>query len=147
MKTIVVKRTIDAPADKIFALLADHANYKSFHGVKDSKLVKNGKPSKNGVGAIREITAGPAWFREEITAYQQPTRLDYLILQSRPPLEHQGGSIRLEKSAGGTDVTWTTTFRVKIPLIGALITPIMAGKLEKAFGGMLKEIDGRLQKR
>jgi uncharacterized protein YndB with AHSA1/START domain len=144
MRTIVVKRTIKAPIEKVFDLISDHANYKDFPGVKDSELVKKGKPHKNGVGAVREIDAGTAWFREEITAFERPVRMDYLIVKSRPPVEHQGGSVRLEKTAEGTAVIWTSTLRLRIPLIGGLLTRIAAPQLAKAFGGMLKDIDRRL---
>src|SRR6185503_1533638 len=78
MKTITVTRTIPAPIDKVFDLLADHANYKTNFGVKDSKLIKEGKPDKNGLGAVRYIDAGPIQFEEEITAWERPKRYDYL---------------------------------------------------------------------
>ncbi|MES2488167.1 MAG: SRPBCC family protein, partial [Pseudomonadota bacterium] len=126
MQTIVVKRTIKAPIEKVFDLLSDHANYKDFPGVKDSELVKKGKPHKNGVGAVREIDAGTAWFREEITAYERPVRLDYLITKSRPPMEHKGGSVRLEATAAGTEVTWSSTLRIRIPIVGGLLTRLVA---------------------
>jgi uncharacterized protein YndB with AHSA1/START domain len=144
MQTIVVKRTIKAPIEKVFDLLSDHANYKDFPGVKDSELVKKGKPHKNGVGAVREIDAGTAWFREEITAYERPVRLDYLITKSRPPMEHKGGSVRLEATAEGTEVTWSSTLRIRIPLIGGLVTRLVAPQLAKAFAGTLKNVDKRL---
>lgn len=144
MQTIVVKRTIKAPIEKVFDLLSDHANYKDFPGVKDSELVKKGKPHKNGVGAVREIDAGTAWFREEITAYERPVRLDYLITKSRPPMEHKGGSVRLEATAAGTEVTWSSTLRIRIPLIGGLVTKLVAPQLAKAFAGTLKSVEKRL---
>jgi len=144
MQTIVVKRTIKAPIEKVFDMLSDHANYKDFPGVKDSALVKKGKPHKNGVGAVREIDAGTAWFREEITAYERPVRLDYLITKSRPPMEHKGGSVRLEATAAGTEVTWSSTLRIRIPLIGGLVTKLVAPQLAKAFAGTLKSVEKRL---
>ena len=146
MQTILVKRTIKAPIEKVFDMISDHANYKDFPGVKDSELVKKGKPHKNGVGAVREIDTGRVWFQEEITAYERPTRLDYLIVKARPPIEHKGGSVRLEATADGTAVTWTTTLRIKIPLVGGLLTRIAAPQLEKAIGGMLKSVEKRLAK-
>ncbi|MGH8528928.1 MAG: DUF2505 family protein [Nevskiales bacterium] len=59
------------------------------------------------------------------------------------PLEHQGGSIRLESVAEGTRVNWTTTFRVKLPLIGGLATKLLAPQLERAFQGILNTIEHR----
>jgi uncharacterized protein YndB with AHSA1/START domain len=144
MQTVHVERTIKAPIEKVFDLISDHANYKDFPGVKDSELLKKGKPHKNGVGAIREIDTGAAWFQEEITAYDRPNRLDYQIVKARPAIEHKGGSVRLETTADGTKVTWTTTLRIKVPLVGGLLTRVAAPQLGKAIGGMLKDIEKRL---
>jgi hypothetical protein len=144
MKTIIVKRTIGAPADKVFDVLADHGNYKSFPGVVDSKLTKDGTPDRNGLGAVRHIVIKRGWFDEEITAYERPRRFDYRIVRTSLPLEHQGGSLRFEPVADGTEVTWTSTMRVSIPVIGGLLTPFAASTLGQAFGAMLKEVDRRL---
>ena len=144
MKTITVTRTINAPIEKVFDLLADHGNYKANFGVKDSKLIKEGKPDKNGLGAVRWINAGPIQFEEEITAWERPKRYDYLIIKCSAPLEHQGGSLRFESVGGATKVTWTSVMRVKVPVIGGLLTRIMVGKLGQAFGSMLKETERRL---
>lgn len=146
MQTVHVERTIKAPIEKVFDLISDHANYKDFPGVKDSELIKKGKPHKNGVGAVREIDTGAVWFQEEITAYERPVRLDYQIVKARPAIEHRGGSVRLEATPEGTKVSWTTTLRIKIPLVGGLVTRVAAPQLGKAIGGMLKDIDRRLAK-
>ena len=144
MKTITVRRVIPAPAERVFDVLADHANYKSFPGVKDSRLLKEGAPDRNGVGAVRRIETPGVWFEERITAYDRPRRFDYLITASKLPLEHQGGSLRFETIGGGTLVTWTSVMRVKVPVIGGLLTRLAAGKLGQACGSMLKETERRL---
>ena len=144
MKTITVTRTINAPIEKVFDLLADHANYKAHFGVKESKLVKEGKPDRNGLGAVRYIDSGPIQFEEEITLYDRPRRYDYLITKCSAPLEHQGGSIRFESVGNATKVTWTSVMRVRVPIIGGLLTKVLANKIGQAFGSMLKETDRRL---
>ena len=144
MKTITVTRTIPAPIEKVFDLLADHANYKKHFGVKESKLLKEGKPDKNGLGAVRYIDAGPMNFEEEVTFYDRPRGYDYLITKCSAPLEHKGGQIRLESVGNATKVTWTSVMRVKVPLVGGLLTRILAGKIGQAFGSMLKETERRL---
>jgi uncharacterized protein YndB with AHSA1/START domain len=144
MQTITVTRTLKAPIDKVFAQLSDHANYAQFGGLKSSKLVREGNTEKNGVGAVREIDAGLAWFQEEVTVFERPTRMDYLIVKSRPPIEHKGGSVRLKATPAGTEVVWTSTLRLKIPLIGGLLTMLVAPQLGKGFSGMLKAIDRKL---
>jgi uncharacterized protein YndB with AHSA1/START domain len=144
MKTITVTRVIQAPIEKVFDVLSDHANYKSFPGVKDSRLLKEGKPDRNGLGAVRRIETPGVWFEETITAYERPRRFDYLITACKLPLEHEGGSLRFETIGGGTLVTWTSTLRLKVPVIGGLLTRLAAGKLGAAFGSMLKQTEQRL---
>ena len=144
MKTITVIRTIPAPIEKVFDLLADHGNYQANFGVKESRLLKEGRPDKNGLGAVRYIDSGPIRFEEEITLYDRPRRYDYLIIKCSAPLEHQGGSIRFESVGNATKVTWTSVVRVKLPLIGGLLTPVLAKKIGQAFGSMLKETERRL---
>lgn len=144
MRTITVRRTIDAPIEKVFDALADHANYKDFPGIRASKLIREGTAERNGVGAVREIDAGKAWFQEEITAFERPRRLDYRIVKSRPPLDHRGGSVRLEPAGAGCAVTWTTTVGVKIPLIGGLLDRLLAPQLERGLAGTLSHIERRL---
>jgi uncharacterized protein YndB with AHSA1/START domain len=144
MQTISVRHTIRAPIEKVFDMISDHANYKQFPGVGDSRLLKLGSPTKNGVGAVRQIKSGLARFTEEITRYERPTRFEYLITGSFPPLRHQGGTVRLEKTPDGTLATWTTTMEAKIPLLGRLLTPILAAMLTKGFNDILWDIDRRL---
>ncbi len=144
MRTIIVKHTIQAPIERVFDRLADHALYDQFPGVRKSTLAKNGKSNKNGVGAIREIESGVAWFREEITAYQRPVRLDYVILRSFPPLRHGGSSVQLKKVGSATEVTWTSSVRLKVPLVGKLLTPLLAAQMAKSYKGCLKAIGRQL---
>jgi uncharacterized protein YndB with AHSA1/START domain len=145
MQTVTVTRTIPASPERVFDVLSNHADYKSFPGVKDSWLQQEGRPEKNGVGAVRHIVTQGIWFDEEITHYDRPRRFDYRIVRSNIPLEHQGGSVRLEPAAGGgTAVTWTTVMRVKLPLLGGVLTKLAGGKLGQAFGGMLRETERRL---
>ena len=144
MKTVTVTRTINAPIEKVFDLLADHGNYRKNFGVKGSKLIKEGTPDRNGLGAVRWIDAGIMQFEEKITAYERPRRFDYLIVKCSAPLEHEGGSVRLESVGNATKVTWTSVMRMKVPVIGGLLTAILVKKIGQAFGSMLKQTEQRL---
>ncbi|WP_077529384.1 SRPBCC family protein [Vreelandella utahensis] len=144
MQTIVVERTINAPIEQVFDLLSDHANYKQFDGIRDSWLVKEGTEERNGNGAVRRIDLGAVWFEEEISNFHRPTSMDYRILRSRPPIEHESGQIRLEETEQGTRVTWTSVFRIRIPVLGRVLSPVAAKAGTKAFGSLLKAIDRKL---
>ena len=144
MRTITVKHTIKAPPEKIFDILADHANYKQFPGVSNSRLIQPGKREKNGIGAVRQIDVGRARFVELITRYKRPTRLDYRIVKSFPPVKHSGAGITLEAGPEGTLVTWTSTIQLRLPVVGGLLTPLLTAQLSKGFLHTLKAVEKKL---
>lgn len=138
MQTIHIRRQLNAPIERVFDLLADHAGYTRFPGVRSAKLTREGKQTRNGTGAVREIDLGSAWFEEEITDFERPTRLGYRILRSRPPIEHRIGLITLSPTANGCEAVWTSTFRIAIPLIGPLLTWFAVKQMSRGFSAVLK---------
>lgn len=137
-RTIHLERDLNATPEGVFAIVADHANYTRFDGVTASTILKQGTPAPNGLGAVRQITAGPLRFDEEITAYEPGRRLDYLITKVRGlPFRHEGGSIRFAPTATGTHVVWTSAFEVPVPVLGALVDGVLKKKLEASFDHIL----------
>jgi uncharacterized protein YndB with AHSA1/START domain len=144
METVVITRVIKAPIERVFEVVSDHANYSEFPGVTGSRLVREGQPERDGVGAVREIESLGSWFQEEITAFDPPHRFEYRIVAARPGLDHRGGSMLLASTAGGTSVTWTSTFHVRWPLIGGLATWLFAPFVGRAFAAMLDDVERRI---
>jgi ribosome-associated toxin RatA of RatAB toxin-antitoxin module len=144
MRSIHVTRTIPAPAEAVFDLLADHANYDRFPGISGSELLREGDPAPNGLGALRRIKVTPLVFEEEITAFDRPDRLDYLIVKLNIPFEHQGGSIRLSAEGEATAVDWRSTFTVPTPLIGGLEERVWVPVLNRGFRRVLEDVERKL---
>ena len=147
MRNVHVVRTIPAPAEDVFDLLADHANYDRFRPINGSKLLREGDPAPNGVGALREVKVRPLTFEEEITAYERPTRLDYLIVKLNVPFEHDGGSITLSPDGDATRVDWRSSFSVPTPLIGGPQELIWQPVLGRGFRRVLEDIERILAER
>jgi uncharacterized protein YndB with AHSA1/START domain len=141
MPTVEVTRTIEAPPEAVFDVLADHANYDRFRGIRRSELVQEGEPAPNGVGALRRIWVGPLRFDEEITAYERPSRLDYLIVRLNVPFEHEGGQIRLVEENGATRIDWTSSFRIPTPIIGGVEERVWAPTLRRGFRRVLEDVE------
>jgi uncharacterized protein YndB with AHSA1/START domain len=138
-RSIRIQRRLDAAPEALFEVLADHARYDRFDGVRRAELVTPGEHDRNGLGAVRWVWLGPLRFEEEVTAYEPPTRLDYLIRDVKGvPFRHEGGSIRLAGVDGGTEVVWTSTFEIPIPVVGALLDRMFARQLERGFGRVLE---------
>jgi len=137
-RSIRIERHLDAPPEGVFEVISDHARYDRFDGVTRSEIVKEGAPAPNGLGAVRLIASGPLRFTEEITAYEPPRRMDYLIIDFKPgPFRHSGGSIVLAPEGDGTHVLWTSAFEVPIPVVGAAIDAVMERKLVQGFNHIL----------
>jgi uncharacterized protein YndB with AHSA1/START domain len=141
MRSVHVTRTIPAPAEKIFDLLADHANYDHFRPINGSELLREGDPVPNGVGALRRIKVRPLTFEEEITAYERPTKLDYLIVKLNAPLDHHGGSITLVPEGDATRVDWRSSFTVPTPLVGGVQEMIWQPVLARGFRRVLEDVE------
>jgi hypothetical protein len=141
MRTIHVTRSIPAPAEEVFDLLADHANYDRFRPIHGSELLREGDPAPNGLGALRRIKVRPLIFEEEITAYERPSRLDYLIVKLNVPFEHHGGSIRLDRDGDATHVDWRSSFTVPTPVVGGPEELIWVPVLARGFRRVLEDVE------
>jgi hypothetical protein len=141
MRSIHVTRTIPASPVEVFDVLADHANYDRFRAISGSELLEEGDPPPNGLGALRRIKVWPVTFEEEITAFERPARLDYLIIRLNLPFEHHGGSIRLSAENGGTHVDWRSSYTIPIPLIGRLQERVWELLLNRGFRRVLEDVE------
>ena len=138
-RSIRVERLLAAPPESVFEMVADHARYDRFDGIRRAELARPGEPAPNGVGAVRWVWIGPLRFEEEVTAYEAPRRLDYVIRRVRAlPFRHAGGSIRLEPEGAGTRAVWTSTFEIPIPLVGRPMDAVFKRQLERGFGRVLE---------
>ena len=144
MRSVHVTRTIPAPAEEVFDLLADHGNYDRFRAINGSKLLREGDPAPNGIGALREIKVRPLTFEEEVTAYERPSRLDYLIVKLNVPFEHHGGTITLSPEAGATKVDWRSSFTVPTPIVGGIEELVWQPVLARGFRRVLEDIERML---
>jgi uncharacterized protein YndB with AHSA1/START domain len=141
MRSVHVTRMIPAPPEPVFDRLADHANYERFRPIHASRLLREGEPAPNGVGAMREIKVRPLRFEEEITAYERPTQLDYLIVKLNVPFEHHGGTIRLSREGDATHVDWRTSFTVPVPVVGPAIEIPWLLTLRRGFRRVLEDVE------
>jgi uncharacterized protein YndB with AHSA1/START domain len=136
--SIHVDRWLDAPPAPLFEVLADHAGFVRFSGVRRAEVIVPGEPPPNGLGAVRRIWAGPFRFDEEITAWEPPHSYSYLIRELRGfRIHHRGGTIRLTEEGSGTRAVWTSDFDVPIPLLGAPLARIFAASFARAFEDVL----------
>lgn len=148
MQTITVERTIAAPQDAVFDFMSNAANFTRSPLVLGQRLAEPGLQAPYGQGAVRILLWVIGWFRERITDYDAPHSFDYSVERSFPPSEHRHGRVGFAAVDGGTRVTWTTTFRVKFPLIGGALTRwVGRPMLTRVFNDVLDAAAADLSKR
>lgn len=142
MQTIRVKKTVEAPIGDVFEAFSDHEALALLPIVRSARVTRKGEVEKNGLGAIREVDGGVLWLREEITKFERPRLMEYKIVKSRPQTTHELGRVEFfENAAGGTEVVWTTTFGIPIPVVGAVAELGFRAAFEVIFRLVLRMVE------
>jgi uncharacterized protein YndB with AHSA1/START domain len=141
MRKIVVRRTFAAPVEDVFDVYTDHASWAGVAGIRSAVVTRPGDVEPNGLGAVREVSTSVTFFREEITHFERPRRMDYRILESRPRMDHELGRVDFSETDAGTLVVWTSIFTLRTPLVGRLTEGAAAAVGSHAFRRILAHVD------
>jgi uncharacterized protein YndB with AHSA1/START domain len=109
MTSIVATGFAKAPIETVWGILADARNYHSWAAPARTKLDREGSPTPDGVGAIRNFGTGPITSREEVVAFEPPTHLGYILLSGLPVVGYRA-DVELRSENGGTAITWRSTY-------------------------------------
>lgn len=145
MADICVKRVFRAPIDQVFEAVINADNYLRLPKLLSVDRVQESVKDKDGVGTIREVKLGLVWFREELTYFEYPTRVDYQILKSKPHFDHQSGSFQFRTVTAGTEVSWSSSYSIPLPLISGLTSAFVKPWIEATFLIALFAMEKRLK--
>lgn len=144
MVSLRVERTIPASPDEVFAWLADGQNLKHGLPVLRVKRTRDGVGAPWGKGAVRVVWCVGGWFREDITAYDDPHGYEYLIVRCIPPLRHYGGSITVTPADGGSHVVWQSSYDVPPLTGGRFMAPLTKWIFTTVFSQVLRAAEQEL---
>jgi uncharacterized protein YndB with AHSA1/START domain len=115
-----------APAEIVFAVLADATRWREWAGVMidTSDWEREGDPAPGGVGAIRRLGRKPFYSREQIVEYAPPVHLAYTI-RSGIPARGYHADVDLRADATGTTIRWCAAFEPRVPGTGALLAQVL----------------------
>jgi len=137
---IEVSRSIAAPREKIWALLANHEGMKKWAPVREVIRRRPGAPNPDGVGAIRTVRAYGMAVDERITVFAPGERLEYTLVEGAPIRDH-AAEIVLTPDGDGTRVVWSVHFRPLLPGTGWLLTRMLRGGLERSLDGLRRRAE------
>ncbi len=135
-------RQVAAPPEIVFDVLTDHRRYSEITPLRKAELEREGEPAPNGVGAIRVLTVAGPPMREEVLAYERPSRFAYKILSGLPVRDHVG-TVEMQPADGGTEVTYAVKTTPTIPLAGPVFMVVLKKAIRDLLGGVAKESERR----
>jgi hypothetical protein len=139
MRTIEVKRLLDAPQEQVWPLLADVTTWASWGPYERAELESAGSPHLHGVGAVRRFQVAGRTTRERVTISDAPAIFGYELLEGIP-VRGYSAKVTLDRQSAGTLITWSSRFRPSIPGTGSVIQR----RLENFITELLSCLDGAL---
>ncbi len=142
---------IRAPIEAVFDAVMDHERFFDGPDQEFCRLVREGTPEPNGLGAVREIGASGLVFSEEIVGFERPVRCEYVVRSlvtrsgRRVPMRHEGGWVDLAERDGATEVDWHSRFAITVPGVGWLLERIAGQVSRAAFQRLLEGARDRLE--
>lgn len=142
MASFTFTREIDAPPETVFEVLTDHRRYSELTPLRRSELERQGEADVNGVGAIRKLTAVGPPMREEVIAYEAPSRFSYTVLSGLPVRDHVG-TVELSAEGGRTKMVYAVRTQPTLPVVGFAVVAAVKQAIKGLIDGVAKESERR----
>jgi uncharacterized protein YndB with AHSA1/START domain len=140
--SFTLTREIAAPPETVFEVLTDHRRYAEMTQLRRSELEREGMPAPNGVGAIRKLTAVGPPMREEVIAFEAPSRFSYTVLSGLPVRDHVG-TVELAADGGGTRMVYAVRTQPTLPIVGGAVVAVIKQAIKGLIDGVAKESERR----
>lgn len=138
MATFTVSTVIDAPADQIWAALADIGSISVWNpGVKNSHLTSE---LDAALGATRHCDLGGRnYLDEEVVEFATGEALTMRITKTNLPFRHADIRFRLEPHGEATQVSVSPEYQLKFGPVGRLMDLVMVRRsYEKGMKALLR---------
>lgn len=142
MASFTFTREIAAPPETVFAVLTDHRRYTELTPLRKAELEREGTPDPNGMGAIRKLTAVGPPMREEVIAFEAPTRFSYTVLSGLPVRDHVG-TVELSADGAGTKMVYAVRTQPTLPVVGFAVVAAVKQAIKGLIDGVAKESERR----
>ncbi len=142
MASFTFTREIAAPAETVFEVLTDHRGYTELTPLRKAELEREGEPTPNGVGAIRKLTAVGPPMREEVIAFEAPSRFSYTVLSGLPVRDHVG-TVELSAEGTGTKMVYAVRTHPTLPVVGFAVVAAIKRAIKGLIDGVANESERR----
>jgi len=132
MTTLLLRRSVDAPADVVWALLTDPEAMNTWSTARIELLDAGDRGRADGVGALRRVhlPGGRTRLTEVIHTAAAPHELGYTVVGGVAALREHTGRISLRADGEHTtEIRWEVVMRFAIPGMAAVIRPLIGREL------------------
>jgi len=143
MSEQVIEASAHSEVDReaVWRVVADAPGWSRWGAWQKAELEREGRPPPGGLGAVKVLTRRPVVSREEVTVFEPPSRLGYRLLSGLPLREYQSSIMLTDPPAGGTDITWRSQFKPRIPGTGGLFRRALQGFIEDTAERLAREAE------
>ena len=140
---IKITQLFNAPVDTIFSLLSDHEAFGKVLNAKIKRVADSQGGNKNGLGAVRRVSAFPAPAFEETVIAFEPNRLIAYAVSKGSPIKNHQGRMEFSHDRGKTRLIYTIDFEPKLPFL--FFGPVIKKAVEISIRNGLKRLSARYQ--
>ena len=142
MASFTLVREVAASPEVVFDVLTDHRGYADITPMRKSELEREGELAPDGVGAIRVLRSVGPPLREEVIAFERPSRFSYKLISGAPVRDHVG-TVQLAPEGGGTRVTYAVKTTPAVPLVGFAVVAVVKQAVRQLLDGIVTESERR----
>jgi len=145
MRQINVERTVEAPVDAVWAVLADFPNIADWNGGVKKSFSTNDQT--DGVGATRHCDLSPAGGLEETVVEWNEGEKLVISIDSTSKLPFKSGlaTFSFDETASATSVSVQYAYEPRFGPVGRLFGPLLDKQLSKGFTGFLSDLETTAQ--
>jgi len=110
--------------DDLWPLVGEARRWKDWAGFTSARLLEEGSPEPDGVGALRRFAIGPGGSEERVLAWEPPGHLAYTIERGYPVRKYRSDVELTPRQDGGTAIRWRGTFDTKVPGTGRVMQAV-----------------------
>ncbi len=136
---VQIDTEIEAPADRVWQRLADHAGFGSwtlFH----SRVLRPGPDHPDGPGCLRELRAFGLRLTEEVVEWDEGRHYGYRLRTGAPFRWHRG-DVFVQETERGARVRWAIRFESSIPFTGLPTAWILQQVFERAVAKLKLQLE------
>ncbi len=133
----VVTASTTAPAEQVFALVADSTTWPSWTPIRSVGRAHLAPDGTEQVGTLRSFHISVGRSVEEVTGLFPGKRFTYSLRKGMPISNHVA-SVELEPNKAGCTISWSETFTATVPGTGAFLQWFLHAFITKCMKGLVK---------